>query len=185
MTEELRYRVDGAVLSLVRGDITKQSTEAIVNAANAALKGGGGVDGAIHRAGGPTILQECAKIGRCPTGSAVVTDAGDLSCNWVIHAVGPRYRDGESGEADLLASAYRAAMTRAREIDAESVALPSLSTGAYGYPVQEAAEIAVQTVTEELLAGGPRLARFVLFDQDTFDAYHAAATRLLGARKKG
>lgn len=181
MSDELRYRVDGAVLSLVRGDITHERTAAIVNAANAGLRGGGGVDGAIHRAGGPSILAECREIGGCPTGDAVVTGAGDLPCDRVIHAVGPRYRDGDAGEAELLEGAYRAAMARAREIGAASVAFPSLSTGAYRYPLREAAEIAVRTVSEELAAGGPRLARFVLFDERTFAAYRDAATRLLGS----
>lgn len=184
MSEELRYAVEGVTLALLQGDIVEQSTDAIVNAANSGLKGGGGVDGAIHTAGGPSIMQECREIGGCPTGDAVVTGAGELDADHVIHAVGPRYQGGDENEAALLASAYRASVDRAREVGAETVAFPSLSTGAYGYPLEEAAEIAVQTVAEELVEGGPRLARFVLFDPETFDAYRAAATRLLGSHRE-
>jgi O-acetyl-ADP-ribose deacetylase (regulator of RNase III) len=170
-----RYACGTAVLELVLGDITEQPLDAIVNAANAGLRGGSGVDGAIHRVGGASIMAECREIGGCPTGSAVVTDAGDLPCRWVIHAVGPIWRGGEYDEHDLLAGAYRASLQRAREIGASSVAFPSLSTGAYGYPLTHAAPLAVRTVATVLAAGGPELARFVLFDERTFAAYRIAA----------
>lgn len=177
----LRFRAGDAVLELVQGDITEQRVDAVVNAANAGLRGGGGVDGAIHRAGGPGIMRECRRIGSCPTGHAVVTGAGELRCRWVIHAVGPIWRGGEHSEHDLLASAYRESLARAREIGARSVALPSLSTGAYGYPLQHAAPLAVRTVATEISEGGPALARFVLFDDRTFAAYRQAATGQLEA----
>lgn len=170
------FRAGDAVLELAQGDITAQQVDAIVNAANSGLRGGGGVDGAIHRAGGPSILQECRRIGGCPTGRAVVTGAGDLPCRWVIHAVGPIWRGGEHDEHDLLASAYRESLARAREIGARSVALPSLSTGAYGYPLRHAAPLAVRTVAAAIEEGAPELARFVLFDERTFAAYHDAAS---------
>lgn len=166
----------GSELRLVQGDITAQQVDAIVNAANAELAGGGGVDGAIHRVGGDEIGAACREIGGCPTGQAVSTTAGYLPARWVIHAVGPIYHDGRSGEAELLASAYRAALTRAIELRAGSVAFPSLSTGAYGYPIEQASRIALTTVAAEL-DQRPNLAlavRFVLFDQAAFDAFASA-----------
>jgi len=169
-------------LRLVRGDITHQRVDAIVNAANAGLRGGGGVDGAIHRAAGPTVMAQCRRIGGCPTGGAIVTGAGDLPCRHVIHAVGPIWRGGHHGEAEQLAAAYRASMHRAREIGADTVAFPSLSTGAYGYPLSLAAPIAVAAVLHELGHGSPRQVRFVLFDDATFEAYRQAANALTGSR---
>src|SRR5512134_2738637 len=139
-------------LELVEGDITKQDTEAIVNAANSRLLGGGGVDGAIHRAGGPQILEECRKIGGCPTGEARITAGGRLPARWVIHTVGPVYRDGKHGEAELLANAYRNSLRLANERGLKTVAFPSISTGAYGYPLAEAARIALATVVDHLRA---------------------------------
>jgi O-acetyl-ADP-ribose deacetylase (regulator of RNase III) len=131
----------------VQGDITAQRVDAIVNAANQALAGGGGVDGAIHRAAGAADLHAaCAKLGGCPTGDAKVTPGFRLPARFVIHAVGPRYRDGRHGEADLLASCYRRSLELADEIGARSVAFPAISTGIYGYPAAEAAAIAVRTV---------------------------------------
>jgi len=180
MTAPLRYRVGHGALELVLGDITEQVVDAIVNAANSGLRGGGGVDGAIHRAGGPAIMQECRRLGGCPTGNAVVTGAGELPCSWVIHAVGPIWEGGARGEAQLLASAYRDSMQRARELDLGSIALPSLSTGAYGYPLDQAAPIAVRAVADAIRAGNPGLARFVLFDPGTFGVYRDAATALIG-----
>jgi O-acetyl-ADP-ribose deacetylase (regulator of RNase III) len=174
--EELRrFRAGKGVLELVLGDITQEEVDAVVNAANSGLRGGGGVDGAIHRAGGPSIMAECRRIGACPTGQAVVTGAGDLPCRWVIHAVGPIWRGGEHDEHDLLASAYRSSLERAREVGARTIALPSLSTGAYGYPLQHAAPLAVRTVAAEIATGHPEIARFVLFDERTFGAYRDAA----------
>lgn len=170
---------EGRRLELVLGDITRQEADAIVNAANSGLRGGGGVDGAIHRAGGSSIMQECREIGGCPTGGAVVTGAGELPAESVIHAVGPRWKDGEQGEPDDLRSAYRESMARAAEIGAESVAFPSLSTGAYGYPLEEAAPLALKTVRDSLADGDTvRVARFVLFDEATLRAYREAGDEL-------
>ncbi|MFH0912023.1 MAG: O-acetyl-ADP-ribose deacetylase [Planctomycetota bacterium] len=167
--------IGSAVLELVTGDITQVEADAIVNAANTGLKGGGGVDGAIHRAGGPAILEECRKIGRCPTGDAVLTTAGRLRARHVIHAVGPVYRDGASGEPELLASAYRRSLDLALKSGVETIAFPSISTGAYGYPVEEAAGIALRTTRDFLLErNGLKTARFVLFDQRTFRAFSRA-----------
>jgi O-acetyl-ADP-ribose deacetylase (regulator of RNase III) len=165
-------------------DITRETTAAIVNAANSSLLGGGGVDGAIHRAAGPALLQECrrivAEIGRLPAGRAVITGAGSLTARYVIHTVGPIYRDGLHGEAELLASCYRECIRLADEHAAiPSLSFPSISTGAYGYPVAAAANIAVSTVLEALVsARRVRTVRFVLFDPGTLQAYALAAERL-------
>jgi O-acetyl-ADP-ribose deacetylase (regulator of RNase III) len=174
--------VNGTTLELVHGDITEQEVDAIVNAANSALAGGGGVDGAIHRAGGPAIMRECRKIGGCPTGEAVVTTAGNLSARKVIHTVGPVWQGGGSGEADLLASAYRNSLQRAVEEGCRSVAFPSLSTGAYGYPIARAARVALGTVLDFLRAEGAglELVRFVLFTQQDREAYARALRDLTG-----
>jgi O-acetyl-ADP-ribose deacetylase (regulator of RNase III) len=165
------------VLRLVTGDITKVAADAIVNAANSALAGGGGVDGAIHRAGGPSIMQELhgirRQIGTCPAGSAVATGAGALPARWVFHAVGPVYRGGAHGEAEALASCYRTCLRMAQEREARSISFPSISTGAYGYPVAEAAEIARDVVTGFLQGTDalPSEVIFVLFDKATWEAY--------------
>jgi len=170
----------GRKLQLVRGDITKEKTEAIVNAANSSLLGGGGVDGAIHRAGGPAIHEECRAIrdrqGGCPTGEAVVTTGGRLAARYVIHTVGPVWRGGEGGEKDLLSSCYRNALRRAKELGVASIAFPSISTGIYGYPIAEAAPVALRTVAGFLAEeeGAPSLVRFVLFDEETFRVYREA-----------
>jgi O-acetyl-ADP-ribose deacetylase (regulator of RNase III) len=174
--------VPGRTLALVRGDITRIRADAIVNAANAALAGGGGVDGAIHRAGGPSIMAELrARYGDrgCPTGSAVVTEAGALPARWVIHAVGPIWRGGGEGEAELLASAYRASLALAEEAGARSVTLPAISCGVYGYPLDEAAPIAVAAVARHLrhAAHSVERATFVLFSGDSFAAFDAAVRR--------
>lgn len=172
----ISFVVDGGTIVLVQGDITAQRVDAIVNAANSGLYGGGGVDGAIHSAGGPSILAECRLIGGCPTGQAVVTGAGDLPCRHVIHTVGPVWHGGGCGEEELLASAYRASVRRAREIGAGTIAFPSLSTGAYGFPVDLAARVAVQAVASALAQGiVPSEVRFVLFDRETFAAFETAA----------
>jgi len=167
-------------LVLVQGDITEQQVDAIVNAANSRLAGGGGVDGAIHRRGGPSIMEECRRIGGCPTGSAVVTGAGNLPARWVIHAVGPVWGGGKRGEDDLLASAWRESLERAREIGARTVAFPSLSTGAYRFPVDRAARIALGTVRDWILEhpGALDEVRVVLFDRGTHEAYAAALADL-------
>ena len=168
-------------------DITKEDTDAIVNAANSSLMGGGGVDGAIHRRGGPAILEECKliikKIGRLPAGQAVITKAGRLPSKYVIHTVGPIYRDGHHGEPITLASCYRQAIRLAEEHGLHSLAFPSISTGAYGYPLQHAAEIAVTTVVEALSsASSVATVRFALFDETTLRAYTSAAEKLLGKK---
>jgi O-acetyl-ADP-ribose deacetylase (regulator of RNase III) len=168
----MEKRFDACTVKLIQGDITRQQVEAIVNAANSGLRGGGGVDGAIHRAGGPSILEECRRIGGCPTGQAVTTGAGNLPAKWVIHAVGPIWRGGSSGETELLTSAYASSLEQARSKQAKSVAFPSISTGAYGYPVMDAARVALSTVVKELRThGAPEEVVFVLFDEHTFVAY--------------
>lgn len=168
-----------STLDLVQGDITRQETTAIGNAANSALAGGGGVDGAIHRAGGPTLLSELkAKYKGCPTGSAVITGGGKLKAKYVIHAVGPRY-SGSSKDADLLASAYRNSLELCIQNRIDSIAFPSISTGIYGYPVKEAAYVALGTVMDYLKAHPEiKLVRFVLFDSDTFKAYEESLKEL-------
>jgi O-acetyl-ADP-ribose deacetylase len=166
----------GARIELVQGDITRQDTDAIVNAANTTLLGGGGVDGAIHRAGGPAILEECRRLGRCATGDAKITSGGRLAARFVIHTVGPVYRDGRHGEPAALASAYRRSLEVAVEHGLRSIAFPSISTGAYRFPIDEAAPIALGTV-REVLAGRPgtlTLVRFVLFSAADWRAYQVA-----------
>ncbi|MDP9455674.1 MAG: O-acetyl-ADP-ribose deacetylase [Actinobacteria bacterium] len=180
----MRAEFGGAVVELVRGDITEQGTDAIVNAANSGLAGGGGVDGAIHRAGGPKIMEECREIGGCPTGEARITSGGNLQARYVIHAVGPIYRGGSSGEEQLLASAYRNSLRLATENGLRSVAFPSLSTGAYGYPLRDAADVALDTVVEFLRNERHRLAlvRFVLFDRRALEEFEEALNRVHSER---
>lgn len=183
MSEEMARRVGSAVLRLVRGDITAQEVDAIVNAANSGLVGGGGVDGAIRRAGGPAIEEECAAIraerGGCPTGSAVLTTAGELRAKHVVHAVGPVWQGGGGGEADLLASAYRASLELAALNGARTVAFPSISTGVYGYPVALAARVALRAVVELLGSGAFGEVRFVLFSESDFKVYQEALSEIL------
>jgi O-acetyl-ADP-ribose deacetylase (regulator of RNase III) len=170
-------------ISLVAGDITKVAADAIVNAANSALAGGGGVDGAIHRAGGPAIMADLERrYGRgrhCPTGSAVVSDAGNLPAKWVIHAVGPIWRGGSAGEPDLLASAYRTSMRLAAELGATSIAFPSISTGVYGYPVDLAAQIAIDTVSDVVAMepGSIERVTFVLLSRDALEVFEDVLSR--------
>lgn len=166
-----------ARIILEEGDITTVAVEAMVNAANSALAGGGGVDGAIHRAGGPAIMRELdeirARIGRCPTGSAVATGAGNLPAQYVFHAVGPVYRDGRHGEPEALASCYRKAFELAAERKVESMSFPAISTGVYGYPLEDAARIAIREVKAGLDQPGTpvREVRFVLFGKAAYDVY--------------
>jgi O-acetyl-ADP-ribose deacetylase (regulator of RNase III) len=162
------------VLELVSGDITKQRVDAIVNAANSALAPGGGVDGAIRRAGGPAITAATAQLGGCETGEAVATTAGDLPARHVIHAVGPIWRGGDAGEAELLASAHRRAVEVAAELGCRSLAFPAISTGIYGYPPELAAPVAIAAVRDA--AENLELVRFVLFSDELLRAYEAAAT---------
>jgi O-acetyl-ADP-ribose deacetylase (regulator of RNase III) len=178
----------GKMLRLVTGDITKLRVDAMANAANSQLSGGGGVDGAIHRAGGPAIMRELDTIraaqGSCPTGSAVATTAGALPAKFVFHAVGPIYRDGRHREAELLGSCYATCLRLAEEREVRAISFPSISTGVYGYPVGEAAPIALRTVIEHLERpeSGVREVLFVLFDQGTFDVYASALKALRGTR---
>ena len=173
-------QVGSAVITLVRGDITDQSVDAIVNAANPTLMGGGGVDGAIHRRGGAVILEECKRIRRekypegMPTGDAVITSAGALPSRFVIHTVGPIWRGGNSGEAALLARAYRASLTIAAEEGLQSVAFPSISTGAYGYPTSDAATVAIDAVIGFLRENQTlKAVRFVLFSEEDLRIHSA------------
>jgi O-acetyl-ADP-ribose deacetylase (regulator of RNase III) len=162
-------------IQLQIGDITEQRVDAIVNAANPTLLGGGGVDGAIHRAGGSSILYECRRLGGCEPGNAKATAAGDLPARHVIHAVGPVWRGGHDGEPELLASVHRRAIELAAELDCRTVAFPAISTGAYGYPVHLAATVAVEA-TREALAAHPEVeeARFVFRDEATLAPYRDA-----------
>jgi O-acetyl-ADP-ribose deacetylase (regulator of RNase III) len=175
----MKVTIHQSVLELVEGDITLQDTDAIVNAANTTLLGGGGVDGAIHRAGGPKILEECKKIGGCPTGEARITTGGRLKAKYVIHTVGPVYKDGRHGESDLLASAYRSSLDLASQHKIRTIAFPSISTGAYGYPMEEAARVALKTVRDYLRTHPQiQLVRFVLFGQKAYQVYDDALRQL-------
>lgn len=170
----MEIRIGNSLLVLVQGDITHEDTDALVNAANSSLAGGGGVDGAIHRAGGPAIMAECRKIGGCPTGQAVITTGGNLKARYVIHTVGPVYRDGSHGEEELLAGAYRESLKLASAQNLKSLSFPAISAGVYGYPLQEAARIALTTVIEYLKNHQDiELVRFVLFGQKIFDVFSA------------
>jgi O-acetyl-ADP-ribose deacetylase (regulator of RNase III) len=173
-------------LTLVAGNIVTQKVDAVVNAANSSLMGGGGVDGAIHNAGGPEIKEECREIvkarGTLPTGQAVATRAGRLPATWVIHTVGPVWSGGDAGEAQALANAYRSSLGVARRAGARTVAFPSLSTGAYGYPMDQAALVALGAVREELEAhpGSFDEIRIVLWGAKALLAYETALSALLG-----
>jgi O-acetyl-ADP-ribose deacetylase (regulator of RNase III) len=175
----MKATVHQSTLEVVQGDITQQETEAIGNAANSGLAGGGGVDGAIHRAGGPAIKAELkAKYKGCPPGSAVITGGGNLKAKYVIHAVGPRY-SGSPKDAELLSSAYRKSLELCTQNKISSIAFPSISTGIYGYPVEEASQIALKTV-QDYLKDHPeiKLVRFVLFDPNTYRAYEETLKKL-------
>jgi O-acetyl-ADP-ribose deacetylase len=166
------------MIELVIGDITEQNVDAIVNAANPSLLGGGGVDGAIHRAGGPSIVQECRSLGGCEPGDAKATRGGNLPARYVFHAVGPIWHGGDAGEEELLASCHRRAVELAEEHGCRSLAFPAISTGAYGYPVQLAAPVAI-AATQEALAAHPsvEVARFVFRDDATLAHYRAALSK--------
>jgi len=169
------WHIHQSKLELVQGDITQQDTDAIVNAANNSLLGGGGVDGAIHRAAGPELLAECRTLHGCATGDAKITQGYRLKARHVIHTVGPIWRGGDGNEPETLASCYRSVLRLAAGHGLTSVAFPSISTGAYGYPVAEAARTALRTVRDVLEQGNPvRLVRFVLFGHADFATYSAA-----------
>jgi O-acetyl-ADP-ribose deacetylase len=184
MTDSLR--IAGTVLRLVQGDITEQHTDAIVNAANSTLLGGGGVDGAVHRRGGAVILEECRRIRATshpdglPTGEAISTTGGALPARRVVHTVGPIWRGGQAHEAELLARAYRNSLRVAAEEGLRTVAFPSISTGAYGYPTERAAEVALSSVVQEIRARPNTFdeVRFVLFSQEDFAIYRDALQRM-------
>ena len=173
-------QIGNAQIELVQGDITTQDVDAIVNAANEPLAGGAGVDGAIHRAGGPQIMEECREISYCPEGQAVVTSGGNLKARWVIHTVGPIYNQGAIGQERVLASAYEQGLHRAEEKRLRSVAFPSISTGAYRYPLSAAAEIALSTTIEYLQKhpGAFDLVRFVLLGDEAFAAFGTELEKL-------
>lgn len=158
-------------LELAVGDITAEQVDAVVNAANETLLGGGGVDGAIHRAAGPELLAHCRTLGGCPTGQAKLTPGFGLAARWVIHTVGPIWQGGDQGEPELLASCYRESLARADEVGARSVAFPAISTGVYGYPAAPAAQIAVAAV--QTAATDVELVRFVCFNDEARSAYEA------------
>ena len=175
----MQINIDNATLELVQGDITQQDTDAIVNAANPSLSGGGGVDGAIHRGAGPELLTECKTLGGCETGDAKVTKGYNLKARHVIHTVGPVYRRDGARAPELLASAYRRSLEVASWNGLQSIAFPSISTGAYGYPLNEAAPIALKTVADYLKEHPEiELVRFVLFDSKTLGAYEEALKKL-------
>jgi len=156
-------------LEAVLGDITRERVDAIVNAANSSLLGGGGVDGAIHRAAGPELVEACRALGGCPEGDAKVTPGFDLPARWIIHAVGPRWRGGQAGEPETLAACYRNSLARADEVGAATVSFPAISTGIFGYPLDAATDIAIDTV--RATPTSVETVRFVCFDQTTLDTY--------------
>jgi O-acetyl-ADP-ribose deacetylase len=185
----MEVTINKTKVSIVQGDITRQTTDAIVNAANPSLMGGGGVDGAIHRAGGPAILEECkvivARQGRLPTGKAVITAGGNLKARYVIHTVGPVWHGGSRNESELLRSAYHECLQSAAENKLTGISFPSISTGAYGYPLNEAAKIAVSTVVAFLKEQATSLKEvvFVLFDARTYESYRSALQEVTGGSK--
>ena len=176
-----RVKVGDCIIELIQGDITEQDTEAIVNAANERLIPGGGVDGAIHRKGGPSILKELrSKYTHCPTGKAVITGAGNLKAKYVIHAVGPIYKNGKSGEPELLESVYKNSLLKALEFNINSISFPALSTGAYGYPIEDAAKVALKTVIEFLKSyQKPKLVRFVLWGEQSYKTFEKVLNTLV------
>ena len=174
------YRVNNSLIELFQGDITRMRVAAIVNAANSRLAGGGGVDGAIHQAGGPAIMAECRTIGGCPTGEAVITTGGKLPAQYVIHTVGPVYRSGSAGEPELLRNAYANSLNLAEKHGLRSIAFPSISTGVYGYPIEEASKIAIRSVVGHL--NGQTIVEkvvFVLFSFPDFEVYRKNMQALL------
>lgn len=168
----MKKKINNAILELTQGDITNQDTEAIVNAANSSLLGGGGVDGAIHRAGGASILEECKKLGGCPTGEAKITTAGNMKASYVIHTVGPIWKGGSRNERDLLKSCYQCSMKIAEDLKISSLSFPSISTGIYRFPIEEASRIALSTVASYLKQSRYiKKCVFVLFSEKDLNIY--------------
>jgi O-acetyl-ADP-ribose deacetylase len=187
MAENLAFNINQAKLSIIQGDITSQTTDAIVNAANSGLMGGGGVDGAIHRACGTAILDECkiivARQGQLPAGKAVITTAGNMKARYVIHTVGPIWHGGDQGEPALLASAYRESLKLAAENKLTSISFPSISTGAYGYPADKASRIAIKEVISFLsVPSSIKEVVFVLFDARTYEIYADTLWNTMGEK---
>ncbi|MEA3356202.1 MAG: O-acetyl-ADP-ribose deacetylase [Candidatus Bipolaricaulota bacterium] len=181
--EVSKQYIAGSTLAIMVGDITEQHTDAIVNAANSSLCGGGGVDGAIHRAGGPIILEQCRTYvrehGRLPPGKAMATDAGELPARWVIHTVGPVYSSDRESKP-ILESAYRESLLLAEQMGIESLSFPSISTGAYRYPLEKAAQVALSTISSQLRKGSPlRLVRMVCFTERDGLAYKRAMDKIV------
>ncbi len=181
----MELNVNNTKIVLLKGNITEQDTEAVVNAANSSLLGGGGVDGAIHRAGGPKILEECklirARQGDCPTGEAVITTGGNLKAKYVIHAVGPVWHGDNANESRLLQNVYYNSLRLAKENNIKTISFPSISTGAYRYPVEQAAEIALRTVIELTRNGDLDEIRFVLFSDSDFQKYKSILVKLMSS----
>jgi len=191
MSQDVTFKVGSAKLRLVQGDITDMDTDAIVNAANPSLRGGGGVDGAIHRKGGPKILEECKRIRETkypnglPTGKAVITSGGNLKAKYVIHTVGPVWRGGNKGEAELLAEAYRNSLRLAVSMGLKTIAFPSISTGAYGYPIEKASIVAISTVKEFLeREDGLDEVVLVLYKGRDFEIYRRAAEEIISSQNQ-
>lgn len=179
-------RIGSTWLRLLQGDITTCDVDAIVNAANSALRGGGGVDGAIHKAAGPRLMEECRQIGQCPTGSACVTGAGKLKALHVIHAVGPIWAGGARREAELLASAYQSSLAAAEERKLRTIAFPSISTGAYGYPLESAAKIALETIVRHLSGeSGLREVRIFLYRAEDLAIYEQLLSDIVFSSTSG
>lgn len=185
MASQLRYRVgDSSIMELVVGDITRETTDAIVNAANSSLLGGGGVDGAIHRAAGPRLLEECKRIrqqrGSLPSGKAVSTTGGFLRARYVIHTVGPVWQGGKYNEPQILESCYSNSVAEAERLGCSSMSFPAISTGAYRYPIEQAAQIALRTIAGLLLEQrSVREVHFVLFDEPDFQVYAGALSAVI------
>jgi len=191
MSQDVTFKVGSAKLRLVQGDITEMDTDAIVNAANPSLMGGGGVDGAIHRKGGPKILEECKRIRETkypnglPTGKAVITTGGNLKAKYVIHTVGPVWRGGNKGEAELLSEAYRNSLKLAVSMGLKTIAFPSISTGAYGYPIEKASVVALSTVKEFLeREDGLDEVVFVLYTGRDFEIYRRTAEEIISSQNQ-